>query len=139
MRRWALASAKPPLERHVVHDVTVEQPVPRTFRRPRHRHGAAGRQQLRDDATAVRVIEWRIAQAVAQAVDFEVEAVQVQRVGLRAEVDHAPADALPELVGESLGCRPRQAIDHEREPRLEPDEHFGGHISRDDFTELAGA
>ena len=123
----------------MVHDVAVEQPVPRTFRRPRHRHGAAGRQQLRHDATAVRVIEWRIAQAVAEAVDVEVEAVQVHRVGLRTEVDDAPPDRLPELVGESLGRRPRQPVDHERQARLEPDEHFGGIVGRDDFTELPRA
>jgi hypothetical protein len=61
----------------------------------------------------------------------------MHRVRLRAEVDHPPADRLPELVAESLGRRPRQAVDHEREPRLEPDEHFGRQIGGDDLLQLA--
>jgi hypothetical protein len=49
--------AKPPLQRDVVHDVTVEQPVPRTLGHPGHRHGAAGLEQLRDDAAPVLAVE----------------------------------------------------------------------------------
>ena len=48
--------------------------------------------------------------------------MQMQRVTLRAGVQDAPPDTLPDVVRESLGCGPRQAVDHEGEPRLEIDE-----------------
>ena len=44
--------------------------------------------------------------AVAEAVDLEVEAVQVHGMRLRAQVDHAPARRLADAIRQPLGRRP---------------------------------
>ena len=55
-----------------------------------------GRQQLRDDGVPGRRLTGASRHAVAEALHLEVEAVQVHRVRLRREVDHAPVDWLAE-------------------------------------------
>ena len=83
------------------------------------------------------VVERVIAQAVAQAVDLEVEAVQVHRVGLRAEVDRrasAPA-ARARSVNRSVAGHDKPLITNVRRG-LKPDEHLGRRIGGDDFTQL---
>jgi hypothetical protein len=54
-----------------------------------------------------------IPQPIALPRHVEVEAVQVHRVRLRAQVDDAPVDWLAEVVGEPLGVGPGEAIDRE--------------------------
>ena len=59
-----------------------------------------------------------VAQAVSQALDLEVEAVQMHRVGLRAEVDDAPPHLVTELIRQPLGGGPGESVDREGETRL---------------------
>ena len=76
------AGVETALERHVVHDMTVKQPVSRTLRHPRDVHRLGGPKELGDDPRAIRRRAPHVASAVAHAVDVEIEPVQVERVML---------------------------------------------------------
>ena len=93
--------------------MAVEQPVPRPLRLPHHRHRRAGRHQLGHDAWTLTGRETAIAHGIAEAFDLEVEAVQVHRVHLRAQVDDPPPHRLGELVVQAFGVRPGEPVDRE--------------------------
>jgi hypothetical protein len=71
-------------------------------------------------------IDRHIANAIPEAVDLEVEAVQMHGVRLRAQVEHSPVDRFAELIRQPLGGRPRQAVDHEGHTWLELGERGPG-------------
>ena len=93
----------------------MEQPVADPFGHPGHGKRSTRLKHLRDDERLAAVVEWNVAQAITQAVDFKVEAMQVQRMDLRAEIDDPPPNGLAELVRQALGRRPGQAVDQEHE------------------------
>ena len=112
--------------RHVGHDVTVKQPIARALRRPRHRHRRSRLHELRHHTRLPVVGERPIPRAVAQAVNREVEAMQVHGVNLGAEVDDAPAGDLAELIAQSLGVRPASAVDQGEHLRANRQESRAG-------------
>ena len=129
---------QPALRRHVMHDVAVEEPVPFALRRPRHRHRPARWQQLRHDRRAGRRPR-RLDRAAPspRLSTVEVEAVQVHRVGLRAEIDDAPAHGLAERDRSAARWPATKPVDHERESRLQRRRRPRvGSSARDDLAEL---
>ena len=79
-----------------------------------------------------------VAAAVAEPLDVEVEAVQVHRVRLRAEVEHPPPHRLAEAIGQSLGGRPAEAVEHEGDARLTGDERLADVVGGEDLAEIVG-
>ena len=114
----------------------MKQPVAGPLGSPRHRHRRCRREELRHDRMPIGGSDGRVPRTVADAVNLEVEAVQVHGMRLRAQVDHAPARRLADAIRQALGRRPGEAVDHEREARLQPDEDLPGIVGAHHLAEL---
>jgi len=123
--------------RHVIHHVAVEEPVTLAHWCPGHRHRAGRLEQLRHDLMLLPLVEPPIAAAIALAVDGEVEAVEMHRVRLGAQIDDAPVDRLVDGIGQTLGRRPGTAIEEELGVGLEVEEGRSRIVSPADRRQAA--
>ncbi len=107
--------------RHHVHEhVAVEQPVAGPFRNPGERHHASGRHLLGDGRAPIRGRVLGVAHAVPDALDVEVEAMQVHGVCSRREVHHPPSHGVGNAVLEPFVVRPGAAVDDGQLDRRPP-------------------
>ena len=99
--------------------VAVEDPVPAACRGPRHRHRLAGIHELGHREATVRSGDRAVAHSVATRVDAIVEAVQVQRMLQRADVDEAPVYGVALHHIEALGVGPREPVERQLQVRAD--------------------
>ena len=97
----------------------MKQPIADPLRPPRHRHRRARRHELGHDVWPLIGCVALIADAVADALDIEIEAVQMHRVRLRGQIQDAPTHGLTDASGQALGVRPGEAVHEERGLRVE--------------------
>ena len=94
---------------------------------------------MRHDATFSSVGKDTVAHAIPKTVDREVKPVQVHRVLLRAQIDHAPVHILIDAITEVFRSRPGQAIDQKRVPGLRREKRCVDIVSARDVQQLLTA
>ena len=130
------AFSQRPLRTDMLGNVAVKDPVAFALRHPGHRHRRPGVHQLGDNARFPVGVERDVALTVAERVDGEIEPVQVHRMRLRAEIQDAPAHFFAEAIREAFGRRPGEAVDHERESRVQREERAADIIGVRKLCEL---